>query len=97
MTRQASAGHSGSFLSDLGHEVDVASSAEEGLDLAAQEPLDAVMLDVRLPGIDGLSALGQFRELAGPAPIIVITGVWAIWTPQSGRDQSSARRADGRR
>ena len=61
------------FLGDLGHEVDVASSAEEGLDLAGRGPLDAVILDVRLPGIDGLSALGRFRELAGPAPIIVIT------------------------
>src|SRR5208283_2138793 len=61
------------FLGDLGHEVDVASSAEEGLDLAGRGPFDAVILDVRLPGIDGLSALGKFRELAGPAPIIVIT------------------------
>ena len=61
------------FLGDQGHEVDVASSAEEGLELAGREPHDAVILDVRLPGIDGLSALGKFRELAGPAPIIVIT------------------------
>ena len=61
------------FLGDLGHEVEVASSAEEGLDLAGRGPLDAIILDVRLPGIDGLSALGRFRELAGSAPIIVIT------------------------
>ena len=61
------------FLGDLGHEVEVASSAEEGLALAARGPFDAVVLDVRLPGIDGLSALARFRELAGPAPIIVIT------------------------
>ena len=32
-----------------------------------------MILDVRLPGLDGLSALGRFRELAGTAPIIVIT------------------------
>ncbi len=61
------------YLGDLGHEVDVASSAEEGLELASCGPFDAVILDVRLPGIDGLSALGKFRELAGSAPIIVIT------------------------
>ncbi len=61
------------FLGDLGHTVDVASSAEEGLELAGRGPPDAVILDVRLPGVDGLSALGRFRELAGPAPIIVIT------------------------
>ena len=53
--------------------MEVASSAEEGLDLAGRGPLDAIILDVRLPGIDGLSALGRLRELAGSAPIIVIT------------------------
>jgi DNA-binding NtrC family response regulator len=61
------------FLGDLGHEVEVASSAEEGLELAGRGQHDAVILDIRLPGTDGLSALGRFRELAGSAPIIVIT------------------------
>ena len=61
------------FLGDLGHEVEVASSAEEGFAVAERGPLDAVVLDVRLPGIDGLSALGKLRSLVGPAPIIVIT------------------------
>jgi two-component system nitrogen regulation response regulator GlnG len=35
--------------------------------------LDAVVLDIRLPGMDGLTALGGFRERVGPAPIIVMT------------------------
>jgi DNA-binding NtrC family response regulator len=61
------------FLGGLGHKVDVASSAEEAFELAGRGPLDAVILDVRLPGIDGLSALVKFRALAGSAPIIVIT------------------------
>ncbi len=61
------------YLGELGHNVDVASSAEEGLELAGRGPLDAVILDVRLPGIDGLSALRRFRDLTGSAPIIVIT------------------------
>ena len=61
------------FLADQGHEVDVASSAEEGLELTGRTAHDAVLMDVRLPGIDGISALGRFRERTGPAPIIVIT------------------------
>lgn len=61
------------FLADLGHEVDVASSAEEGFRLADRGAHDAVVLDVRLPGIDGLTALHGFRERVGLAPIIVIT------------------------
>ncbi|MDR3636453.1 MAG: sigma-54 dependent transcriptional regulator [Isosphaeraceae bacterium] len=61
------------FLTDEGHRVDVAASAEEGLRIAAKGGLDAVVLDVRLPGIDGLTALSGFRERVGGAPIIVIT------------------------
>jgi DNA-binding NtrC family response regulator len=60
-------------LCDDGHEVAVAASAEEGLRIAGTAPLDAVVLDVRLPGADGLSAMREFRQLLGPVPIIVIT------------------------
>jgi DNA-binding NtrC family response regulator len=60
-------------LGDEGHQVEVAASVEEGLKIAAGGPLDAVVLDVRLPGVDGLTAMGAFRERIGPAPIIVIT------------------------
>jgi DNA-binding NtrC family response regulator len=60
-------------LSDLGHHVDIASSAEEGLTIAAKSPFDAVVLDVRLPGIDGLSAMHEFRARLGRVPIIVVT------------------------
>jgi two-component system, NtrC family, nitrogen regulation response regulator GlnG len=57
----------------MGHEVDVAPSAEEGLCLAAANRPDLLILDVRLPGIDGLTAMESFgRSLAG-APIVVIT------------------------
>ena len=57
----------------LGHEVKTASSAEQGLDVAATWPADVLILDVRLPGIDGLAAMEQFRTNVGAAPIIVIT------------------------
>jgi two-component system, NtrC family, nitrogen regulation response regulator GlnG len=57
----------------LGHTVGVAASAEAALELAAKLKPDAVILDVRLPGMDGLSALGQLREITRNAPIIVVT------------------------
>ena len=44
-------------LADEGHHVEVAASAEEGLRIADAGPLDAVVLDVRLPGMDGLTAM----------------------------------------
>ena len=58
---------------NLGHDVEVASSAEQGLERAAARPPDLVVLDVRLPGIDGLSAMPQYRQHLGTAPIVVIT------------------------
>ncbi len=61
------------FLTDDGHEVSVASSAEEGLRCAAQSPHDALVLDVRLPGMDGISAMRRFQETMHAAPIIVMT------------------------
>ena len=60
-------------LADLGHHVEVAASAEEGLRIAGASSLDAVVLDVRLPGMDGLTAMRAFRERIGQVPIIVIT------------------------
>jgi two-component system nitrogen regulation response regulator GlnG len=60
-------------LADEGHHVEVAASAEEGLRTAGASPFDAVVLDVRLPGMDGLTSMREFRDRIGPAPIIVIT------------------------
>ncbi len=60
-------------LADEGHQVVVAASAEEGLELAEARRFDAVVLDVRLPGMDGLTAMQAFRDRLGPAPMIVIT------------------------
>ncbi len=60
-------------LTKLGHHVAVAASAEEALRLCEKQSPEAIVLDVRLPGLDGLSALGQLRTLSGDAPIIVVT------------------------
>jgi two-component system nitrogen regulation response regulator GlnG len=61
------------FLSAEGHEVEVAASAEEALDAAGRCQPDAIVLDVRLPRMDGLTAMRLLRERVGPAPIVVIT------------------------
>ncbi len=63
-----------------GHSVRTASSAEQGLRLAASERPDAVILDVRLPGMDGLTALEKFRPLTGDAPVIIITAFGSLDT-----------------
>src|SRR3989339_797413 len=64
----------------LGHTVAVATSAEEALTMAGQQRPDAIVLDVRLPGMDGLSAMDRFRDLLGRVPIIVVTAYGALST-----------------
>src|SRR5262249_8386859 len=56
-----------------GHRVGVAASAEAAFDVAAKIRPDVVVLDVRLPGMDGLAALGRLREITRDAPVIVVT------------------------
>ncbi len=56
-----------------GLDVHTAASAEQGLEAARQHPPDVLLLDVRLPGIDGLSAVTQFRQLAPQVPIVIMT------------------------
>ncbi len=57
----------------LGHQVFTASSAEQALEILAANAPDCIVLDVRLPGMDGLAAIGKFRQILGAVPIIVIT------------------------
>ncbi|HEV3255952.1 MAG TPA: sigma-54 dependent transcriptional regulator [Gemmataceae bacterium] len=67
-------------LSREGHHVRVAPSAEEALDLAGRHPFDVIVLDVRLPGLDGLAALGRLRVLTHDAPVIVVTAFGNLGT-----------------
>lgn len=57
----------------LGHTVAVAASAEEGFLLAQNRRPELIVLDVRLPGMDGLAALERFHAELGNVPVIIIT------------------------
>ena len=61
------------LLGQQGYQVLTASSAEEALTLANRQPIDLIVLDVRLPGEDGLTALPKLRQASDEAPIIVMT------------------------
>ncbi len=61
------------FLGEHGHQVITTASAEEALEKLDGCRPDVVILDVRLPGMDGLSAIPQLRRRLGAVPIIVIT------------------------
>lgn len=68
------------FLTDDGHTVSIAASAEEALRLTETVRPDVVVLDVRLPGMDGLSAIQHLKPKIGTAPIVVITAFGTLET-----------------
>lgn len=61
------------LLSMEGHEVRAAASGEAALSLAGEMLPDAVIMDVRMPGMDGLATLKQLRLREPRLPVIIMT------------------------
>ncbi len=61
-------------LSGEGYTVESVGSAEEMFPKVAETRFDAILLDVRLPGIDGLTALEKLNTDSPEAPVIMISG-----------------------
>jgi two-component system nitrogen regulation response regulator NtrX len=57
-----------------GYEVLAASSGNEGLDRASSERPDAILLDIKMPGLDGLEVLERLTSLGTDSAIIMISG-----------------------
>jgi len=60
-------------LSEAGYAVDVARDGEEGLDYALAAEYDAIVLDVLLPRMDGLSLLRELRDRSIKTPVLLLT------------------------
>ncbi len=60
-------------LQQEGYEVAVARSGEEGLEIATHQAPDLVVLDVRLPGMDGFEVLRRLRASGAKMPVLVLT------------------------
>ena len=67
------AGFIQSGLEEAGFVVKLCRTGEEGFDLATSESFDAMLLDIMLPGRDGLSILRSLRERRVTLPIILLT------------------------
>ena len=57
-----------------GMQVLTAANGQEGLSLLATRPVDVVVLDLRMPGIDGLTTLRMIHDIRPSARVIVLTG-----------------------
>ncbi|MDQ7018065.1 MAG: response regulator transcription factor [Robiginitomaculum sp.] len=62
-----------SALEDSGYVVDKAFDGEEGLFLGETEPYDAVVLDLGLPEIDGVTVLERWRRAGLTFPVLILT------------------------
>ncbi|KKC33715.1 response regulator transcription factor [Devosia psychrophila] len=60
-------------LTDAGYAVDVAFDGEEGHFLGDTEPYDAIVLDIGLPQMDGLSVLEEWRRAGKTTPVLLLT------------------------
>ena len=62
------------FLRRSGYDVIVAENGPKGLELYRRECPDVVVLDLKMPGMDGLTVLQQVRSLNPLQLVIIVTG-----------------------
>jgi two-component system OmpR family response regulator len=60
-------------LKEQGYVVDTCNDGDSGYDLASEETYDVILLDIMLPGRDGLSILRGLREQKNTVPVILLT------------------------
>src|SRR6186713_2943363 len=61
-------------LRDEGYVVEAVESGEACLDRVVRAPYDVIVLDIWLPGMDGLATLARLRERRVDAPVVMISG-----------------------
>ena len=66
------------LLTREGYDVRLAATAVEGLDLARAMPFDAAIVDVMLPGMDGVQALDELKKIDDDLPVVMITAFASV-------------------
>ena len=64
----------GDMLRRRGFEIELAASGEEALDLVFQRPFDLLLLDLKLPQMDGIEVAHRARERQPDVAVIILTG-----------------------
>jgi two-component system response regulator MprA len=73
-------------LAAEGHEVTVAEDGHAALDRLVDEPVDAVVLDVAMPGLDGLEVCRRLRSAGDRTPVLMLTARDAVDDRVAGLD-----------
>ena len=64
----------GGYLKREGYAVSTCSSCRRGLNRAKKEPYDLILVDIKMPGMDGIDAIKQIERVRRKAQFIIITG-----------------------
>jgi CheY-like chemotaxis protein len=62
------------ILGTLGHEIVTAGSAMDGIDRAEDTRVDVALVDMKMPGLDGLEAVKAIARMEPPVPVIGMSG-----------------------
>lgn len=65
-------------LARRGFEVDVADDGLAALPVMTRKRFDVVVLDIKMPGLDGISVLGEIKRLHPATQVIMLTGHYAF-------------------
>src|SRR6266702_1514814 len=57
-----------------GYRIDEARSGQEGIDKATKVPYDAILLDIKMPVLDGIEVLENLKEQKVAAPVVMVSG-----------------------
>lgn len=68
------------ILTRMGFQVYKASRGSEGLDILGRHPVEIVLLDLKMPGMDGMEVLAHIQQLNSEILVIIITGYATIET-----------------
>src|SRR5918911_1211380 len=66
------------LLTREGYDVRLASTGAEGLELAKSLPFDAAIVDVMMPGMDGVQTLDELKKLDDELPVLMITAFASV-------------------
>lgn len=68
------------ILRDIGFSASEASNGKEAIDIVSKESLDAVVLDLKMPGMSGIETLQELKKINPDLPVIIVTAHGDIQT-----------------
>src|ERR671919_1013895 len=66
------------LLTREGYDVRLAANAAEGLEFARTMPFDAAVVDMMMPGMDGISTLDELKKVDDELPVLMITAFASV-------------------